>query len=153
MNDTPFEARRGPPLAYWLGYAGLIPFVVGALGLWLLPAGLHGLTDMALRTYGALILSFLGAVHWGLAMRSAGHPANLQLELGVLPSLVAWLALMLPAPWSYPALMLTFVVVLGFDLQATRQGLTPAWYPSLRVPLTAVAVLLLGAAWVEVLLR
>ena len=51
----------------WLGYGGLIPFLA------LTPASLldhqHGAVwSDALYAYGAIILSFIGALHWGLAM-------------------------------------------------------------------------------------
>src|SRR5574343_334504 len=55
----------------WLGYGGLLPFLL--LG----PASLldhhHSvLWSDALYGYGAIILSFVGALHWGLAMSLPG---------------------------------------------------------------------------------
>jgi hypothetical protein len=42
--------------------------------------------------YGAIIISFLGAIHWGLTMMESS-PNSLRLVWGVIPSLVAWLSL------------------------------------------------------------
>lgn len=33
----PFDAKKPPQLALLLGYAGLVPFVSGALGIWVFP--------------------------------------------------------------------------------------------------------------------
>ena len=51
-----------------LGWAGLVPFGLATLGT---HSGLEALVRYGFlggTAYGAVILSFLGAVHWGLAM-------------------------------------------------------------------------------------
>ena len=137
-----------PSAARWLGPLGLIPFLAGALAPWLLPAERLPDAGLALVGYGAVILSFLGGVHWGLAA-PAGRP--LQIGLSVLPSLVGWCALLVanlhalgPALWLLAA---AFAVLLPGDLLAAGRGLAPPWYPRLRVPLTLVVVacLVVGA--------
>jgi len=50
-----------------LGYAGLFPFFAAAAAALLGPPPWRGAALSALAAYGAVILSFLGAVHWGLA--------------------------------------------------------------------------------------
>jgi hypothetical protein len=42
--------------------------------------------------------------------------------------------------------MLSFVATFFVDAKTTRVGITPAWYPRLRRPLTLVAVICLGAS-------
>ena len=84
------EAPRPAPL---LGYLGLLPFVAGALALWLAPPDLAAKASRALLYYGAVILSFMGAVHWGLAMHGDYPGRDRQLAMSVLPALVAWGAL------------------------------------------------------------
>jgi hypothetical protein len=86
--------------ALWLGFAGLLPFAslswaaLGAEASWNVQAA------AALLAYGASILSFMGAIHWGLAMRAStgterGHSST-QLIWGVFPSLLAWVSILLP---------------------------------------------------------
>ncbi len=139
---------RIPGAALWLGPLGLIPFLAGALAPWLLPAERLAEAELALIGYGAVILSFLGGVHWGLAA-PAGRP--LQLGLSVVPSLVGWLALLVASLQAFgPALWLlagAFVALLPGDLLAADRGLAPDWYPRLRVPLTVIVVasLIVGA--------
>jgi hypothetical protein len=84
-----------PPLALRLGYAGLVPFVAGALLVWLVREDAHPYVVLALAAYAALIVSFLGGIHWGLALREPA-PSPLQLGWGVVPALVAWPAVMMP---------------------------------------------------------
>ena len=97
---TTAAARYVDPLsdtARWLGHLGLLPFVLGAALVWLgLEYEPHAFVAQALSAYAALIVSFLGGIHWGLGFRIAAPPASL-FVWGVVPSLVAWLAVMMPA--------------------------------------------------------
>ena len=57
-----------------LGWAGLVPFGLAALGT---HSGIEALVRYGFfggTAYGAVILSFLGAVHWGLAMQGDRSP-------------------------------------------------------------------------------
>ena len=146
------SGTRVPAAAAWLGGLGALPFVVLAAAL-TAPVGpaREGL-GTALVAYGAVILSFLGAVHWGLAIApaaTAGSP-GLALRLGgsVVPSLVGWGALLLPTVGGLVALAVAFGAMLAADRRATRLGAAPAWYATLRLPLSlaAIASLLLAAA-------
>ena len=56
-------------------YAGLLPFVAGALGIALLDGEPRQFSARALVAYGAVILSFVGAVHWGLLLQSTAARA------------------------------------------------------------------------------
>ena len=71
-----------------------MPFVGLAMATWLAEGSREAQAVFALLAYGATILSFLGAIHWGLALRDPGHPPAVMLVWGVLPSLVAWAALL-----------------------------------------------------------
>lgn len=148
-----------PTAAGWLGGLGALPFVAPALALALAPPeALGGALGPALVAYGAVILSFLGAVHWGLAIApaatvtataTAASPALSQ-RLGgsVVPSLVGWVALLLPMVSGLVVLAAAFAAMLAIDWRAARRGVVPAWYPALRLPLSlaAIASLLLAAA-------
>ena len=87
MTDTrALQSSRAVPIALWLGYAGLIPFVAGAALAWLIQPEWRPFTAAALSAYAAVIVSFLGGIHWGIGFRD-GTP---RLFLwGVVPSLVA----------------------------------------------------------------
>jgi len=139
-TDLPVTARR-------LGAAGLLPFAAGALLVWLVrDEEAHGFVAQALSVYAALIVSFLGGIHWGLAFRHAEPPTPL-LVWGVVPALVVWPAVLMP-PWS--GLVVQGVMLLV--CYAVDRRLYPAegvarWL-TLRFRLSAVAALccFIGAA-------
>ena len=141
-----------PTPAAWLGGAGVIPFAAGALGAWALPAPWDLWALQAQVFYGACILSFMGAVHWGLAMADyGGVPGASWQRLGgsVVPALLAWGALLLTPVLGLLVLLLTFAGLFMADLRVTRAGLAPGWYPRLRKPLTLLVVLSLGASLIR----
>lgn len=136
--------RVGDPsrLARQLGFAGLVPFVAGAVLVWLLGSGYGdaqvGVT-LALSGYAATVVAFLGGVHWGLAMR-AGREEPAHLGWGVVPPLVATLGVIMPA---YAGLVVLGAMLIACYLVDRR--LYPAqsaggWL-TLRFRLTAVASL------------
>jgi hypothetical protein len=70
-SDLRPELPSQPPTPVaWLGYGGLLPFVALAGVGWWAPA--TPLWSTALLGYGAVILSFVGALHWGFAMAQGG---------------------------------------------------------------------------------
>lgn len=147
----PLHDRPLPTPARLLGPAGLIPFAALAAGIW---AGWAG-AGPALAAYGATILAFLGAVHWGLALAAAGTAGETderiawgRLGLGVVPSLVAWVALLLPLAAGLVLLALGILITALIETAAARAGLVPRAYLGLRWLLSTGAglSLLLGAA-------
>jgi len=133
-----------PPAAAWMGYLGLLPFFAAALGLWVGPAWFAGV----LLAYGAVILSFVGAIQWGLAS-SAADPRADAFYASVVPALVAWLALLLPAWLALPMLALGFVV---WRIWEGLNGLSmPRWLRRLRTVLTIGAVISLLGGWLALL--
>jgi hypothetical protein len=151
----PFEAEKPPRLAILLGYAGLLPFVSGALGIWVIPLGWRPFVLEALLDFAALILAFMGAIHCGLAMRAeeADEQAQIQLGLSVISPLLGWLAISagMPMGLALPTLLIAFVGLYFADVHAVKLGLAPRWYASLRMPLTVVVSLSLLLAWASVL--
>ena len=128
-------AERVPRPALWLGMAGALPFLLLAAATLLAAPEHRPEAARAAAGYGAVILSFLGGIHWGLALR-AGRPDWRPLGLGVVPSLVGWAALLLPLQGSSMLLAIAFVAMAVIDHRAARSGAAPAWYPRLRWPLS-----------------
>ncbi len=145
-SDAPVPSSAG-----WLGGLGAAPFIGLAAATPFLTGPPRLLVAHALLAYGATILSFLGGAHWGLTIgsetgRDDGR-LRARLVLSVVPSLVAWAALLLPGATGLFVLALAISAMLFVDIRAARAGDAPPWYPKLRVPLTCVVVgaILFGA--------
>ena len=148
-----------------LGLAGAVPFV--ALAVPLAPA-LGGYVPVSVfpverraeaqASYGATIVSFLGGMHWGFAGAgfagagaSAGASAAARKALvlagparfawSVVPSLLAWPALMCATPYSLVAVAAALAATLAADAGFAAKGLMPRWLMPLRFGLTGVALL------------
>ncbi|MEF7614763.1 DUF3429 domain-containing protein [Aquincola sp. MAHUQ-54] len=140
MSTVPIPS----PQALRLGYAGLVPFVAGALLVWIVLPDAHPYATMALSGYAAVIVSFLGGIHWGVCFRD-GAPASF--GWGVVPPLVAWIAVLMP---PYAGLVVHGAMLAACYLvdrrMYPRHGLA-AWL-TLRFRLSAVASLscFVGAA-------
>lgn len=139
-----------PAAARWLGGTGLIPFVVPVAALWLGSPAWRELVWAVLHGYAAIILSFVGAVHWGAALRE-NDPGRLWQAMGwsVLPALLAWVTLMLPHRHGVALLLLGFAAQYLMDRRAVAQGWLPAWYGRLRRALTAGVAACLALALVS----
>ncbi len=154
MTASRGSGEAGVPASVMvLGAGGVVPFLGISVALWLAPAKHINVLATALVAYAAVILSFLGAVHWGLAMARPAGDGWRWYGLGVAPALVAWGATWLaPAP-ALGVLVLAFAGALALDLSAVAAGRAPRWYRSLRVPLSlaVMACLALGGAavWVS----
>jgi hypothetical protein len=134
MRATP---QATPLMAKVLGYAGLIPFVGLTALLQIVDVVHQPSVVFTLQAYSATILSFLGAIHWGLIMRD-DQPSQGMLIWGVAPSLLAWASLLVPPQlglWSMAAALWACYAV---DFKTyVRLGLTH-WLP-MRLILTSVA--------------
>lgn len=141
------SSHEMPSAARFLGFAGSIPF-------WVLSSPVAGeisgfLPETVMATtlqvaYGATIISFLGGVHWGLAMTNVGGPLGIKLMeqrylWSVTPCLMAWPTMALPAPQAAGIQAALLGVVYMVDRSWEKRGLLPSWYMRMRLPLTVLA--------------
>jgi hypothetical protein len=135
-----------------LGYSGTIPFISLAVILLLdasstTPAAsgpaASGLAASALHLYGAIILSFLGGLHWGrIACNPDIKPSDKWfLIYSVIPSLMGWSSYLLSDIWQGAALMLIagFIISYVIDIRFIRLGAWQSWMKPLRTNLTLIA--------------
>jgi ABC-type amino acid transport system permease subunit len=133
-----------------LGYAGLLPFVLLAALLWLIDEDLHPFVALAMAGYGASIVSFLGGIHWGIGFKNTARMHNAPLfnfGWGVVPSLLAWIAVTMPAYAGLPLLAIILGLCYAVDRKIYPEAGLEEWLP-MRWHLTVVAALscLIGAA-------
>jgi len=145
MSDHPIGGDRAPLAATIIGWAGVIPFVVGAVGPIAIPdIGFAAFVALATSVYGALVLSFLGGIRWGMAMGPLyGSERNQGFLLSALPPAAAWVALMLPHYQQIAVLIAAFLLQAWLDVRAVGEGRAPVWFAPLRIRLTAAAVVAL----------
>ena len=136
-----------PRSALFLGLAGLIPFLWGAVTV-LVPDA----ADWAARAlgprfvgpyvslaYGTVILSFMSGVLWGFATRAEAQAA-IGYGLSVVPALWAFFMVGGGPVSAAINLMAGFSGLLMLDWLFWVQGLAPPWWMRLRVMLTAVVL-------------
>ena len=137
------QNSSSPDIPSFLGWAGLIPFGLAALGT---HSGIDALISYGFlggTAYGAVILSFLGAVHWGLAMQDDRSPY--WYVWSITPALFGFASLLLlDVGMRVATLIPLFALAWSVDLKAANHGLIPNWYMRLRSKLTAGAVISLA---------
>ncbi len=135
---------KNPPITVkLLGYGGLVPFIALSSLEWVNPVH-AGFWHEALLAYAAVILSFVGALHWGFAMLAGAwdpRARTMGYVWSVVPSLVAWVAILVPAPLGGGLLVVFFIAHYVRDARVAPVIQVPAWYLPLRLRLSLVAVL------------
>ena len=130
--------RSAPVPAVGLGFGGLIPFVGLALLVAFVPVPWYAFWLGTLSFYGALILSFVGALQWGYAVRSGvgGARAWMQYGWSVLPCLIGWLSLHLPVWTALKIQAVALLACYSFDRKMAGAGSLPRRRRPLRAVLT-----------------
>ncbi|KAI9673229.1 MAG: hypothetical protein M1817_003092 [Caeruleum heppii] len=155
-----FALREVPREAFNIGMAGVLPYLVTSMstvylawdinyahanGVGFLVSGqtaealLHILEPLQIG-YGAVIISFLGAIHWGLEFAKYGgsYHGYRRYAIGVVAPAVAWPTMLLPVEYALITQFLAFVFLYFADARATVRGWAPAWYSTYRFVLTFV---------------
>ncbi|KAG9251665.1 uncharacterized protein F5Z01DRAFT_260320 [Emericellopsis atlantica] len=176
-----FRLSKIPKESHILGLAGTVPYLATSLSTiylgWDLsqtvPSGssfkdsiminhetaqwlLHNIEPVQLG-YGAVIISFLGAIHWGLeyAEKGPSYPrTRFRYAMGVIAPVVAWPTLLMPIEYGLTAQFGAFVGLYFADLRASTRGWAPRWYGQYRFLLTAMVglaifVSLVGRSQIE----
>jgi len=145
-------AAQVPKPAMVLGLAGTIPYVgTGATTVYLAhKAGLAAsgaatnidpgvaltILDQALNlqvTYGAVMLSFLGAMHWGMEFAGyGGYKGYSRLMLGAAPLFFAWPTLAFQPMTALVVQWVGFTSLWAADARVTSYGWAPKWYAQYR---------------------
>ena len=132
---------RLPLIVSVLGYAGLVPFLLGPAWLQFAPGTAPDWLDRAWINYVALLAAFLAGTFWGFALSAIQGPAGV---LGAFAAaalmLLAWGAHLLPHPFQLYALAGVFGLLLLADFWRERTLDTLPGYFLLRTVLTAGAI-------------
>jgi hypothetical protein len=122
-----------------LGYAGLFPQIAAVATCIFMSDSDVG--AMFAFGYSALLLSFLGGIWWGFAMRASqrqGHIAS----LAVLPSLFGALVILLSIAhvltmgWALVLMGSAVIMTLLIDRHLVNDRIAPVGWMTLRIPLS-----------------
>lgn len=131
-------------VAKFLGYAGLIPFIGLTLVLFIADEDTAVLARFAFQAYAAIILTFIGGVHWGLIVNEKDfNNVKLVMTGSIVPSLLAWFSILLPLPVGLAILLLSFLALFFYEYKFLWPTLFPPWYRRLRSILTGIVCLLI----------
>jgi hypothetical protein len=126
-------------LAVRLGYAGLAPFVLGALLAMLVRVDALPYVVLSLSVYAGMIIAFLGGIHWALGMTARTHEPR-RLLWALVPTALGWVSVMMP---PHAGLVIQGVALVACYLVDRR--VYPAFglskWMTLRFRLTFVSVL------------
>jgi Protein of unknown function (DUF3429) len=89
--------------------------------------------------YKVQILSFLGAIHWGLEWAGYGGKHGMKRYVtGCIAPAVAWPTLLFPVEHALISQFLAFTFLYYNDARAASRGWAPHWYGMYRFVLTFV---------------
>lgn len=140
---------KRPPVTFTL--AGTVPFVTLSLA-----AAFHVFTDNKivvelLLTYAAVIVSFLGGIHLGVAVTTYARQrriANMLIAESLWPSLIAW-GMLFYHDIHIQLLVLTLLYALmwAIDSLLYSNDIIPQWFFNLRCIITPIVVVSLYVAY------
>lgn len=139
-----FDVMPRPALT--LGLAGLLPFWGLVIALPLVGPDLREFAHRGLIAYGAVILAFLGGLHWGVAAVKTECQTWWRLGWGVSPSLLAWVALLLPGQFGLMTLCAGFFAAAIVDFRTFSSNNAAPWFGRLRLILSLGVIAALSAA-------
>lgn len=142
-----FSLYKIPTAPLVLGLGGTLPFILLPLIIW---TGSNEIKLMALYNlinYSIIILSFIGAIHWGASMIREDISFKWYL-ISISPAILSFLLIMgFISNYFiiFILLMIIFLMMFFIDIKAVRNEVLPEWYLSLRKLLTIIVFLSLGS--------
>ena len=137
MEATEKPGSTATRTAWLLSLAGFLPFLVLAIGMVL--SGRNGVWFVlfadAFKTWSAIILSFLGGIRWGMALRETQVSVS-RLVFSVAGAIAGWISLFLPDALCLMVLLVAYCGQGAWDSFSIHAGQAPAWFARLRITLT-----------------
>ena len=131
-----------------LGILGLMPFIFGLIDLLLNKDNLFFVINLP-KYYGSIILTFLGAVYWGIILNDS-HKNLISDKVktyiicwSVIPSLCSGLILIFSHNITMIILALCYMIVQFVDELIIKYFKFPIWYLFLRRSLTISVIFIL----------
>ena len=140
--------NRNSKLIIFMSILGLLPFFFGLIDLLLNKDNLFFVINLP-KYYGSIILTFLGAVYWGIILNDSHK--NLITEKvktvlicwSIIPSLWSSLILIFNHNITIIVLAICYIIVQFVDEFVIKYFKFPIWYLFLRRLLTIIVILIL----------
>jgi hypothetical protein len=148
MNIEGGTVARLNTTAEIVSYAGVVPFVLCLLGVALLPK--YGERELAQRiaiAYGAVVLAFIGAVHWGLALGGRMVWSPMRIAGSVIPALLGGAGIIVGGQRGLALLVVGFGAFWLYEHRNVGAEL-PTAYLNLRRNLSLVVCTLLAVTMI-----
>jgi len=153
MNSSNyFYKNLNSKLIILISILGLLPFFFGLIDLFFNKKNLFFLINLP-KYYGAIILTFLGAVYWGIILNDS-HKNLISEKIktyiicwSIIPSLWSGIILIFSHKITIIILALCFIIVQIVDEYIIKYFKFPMWYLFLRRSLTMVVVLILTLSY------
>ncbi len=133
-----------------LGFSGLVPFVGLTIAFLAMEPSARPMLAQAMMLYAVCIISFLGGIHWGIALVFHELPVVYvasSLVWSVLPALMAWPLSLMPLSLALPWAAVALLFILAVDLRLNKHYPIPHWFNTLRSILSVVACVCLLLTW------
>ena len=138
-------------LAWLLAITGTLIFAVMTAFLFTSENHIRIPAIAAMVTFAAVVISYLGGIEFGLALREEGSNESIRalaISISALPSLASWGVFWLGSPRQQIGTAIgLFLLVWVADLYLAKRGLIPTWFVDLRTAVTAIACAILGVAF------
>ena len=131
-----------------LSILGLLPFFLGLVDIWLNHDNLFFVINLP-KYYGSIILTFLGAVYWGIVINDSHENLISEkiktfiISWSIIPSLWSILILIFNHNITIIILALCFCIVQLVDEFIIKYFKFPIWYLFLRRSLTMFVIIIL----------
>ena len=140
--------NRNSKLIILLSILGLLPFFFGLIDLLLNKDNLFFVINLP-KYYGSIILTFLGAVYWGIILNDihknlmSDKVKTLIICWSIIPSLWSGLILIFDHNITIIILALCYIIVQIIDEFIIKYFKFPIWYLFLRRSLTIIVIIIL----------
>ena len=129
-------------LAYIFGFAGTLPFLLGAITQFVqLPLSANLLAAQLQVSYGIVIFAYMSGTHWNFAARYEQGESPAAYIFAVMPALLLFAVMVFVPKHLHLALMIGFPMLLSVDRYFARADVTPAWWMNLRLWLSGIVTL------------
>ncbi len=137
-----------------IGLLGLFPFVFSGIAIWFTLDPWKSFIFLALINYCMIILGFLGAVHFGIAIFYKDTKVNWYIW-SVIPSIFAWLSVLCGIGYNFLILcfIIAFLIILIIDNLSYKSQRIPLWYLKLRKKLTFFVIVSLFSVYTHLIVK